>query len=108
MSSHFGLTYLLEHFIALGAGRQTLGLRARFLSECRQPVLETYSLNEGTPQHIETTRRGETGDCREGRKWGLCGVPCRVTARLGEGNSGGTPVVPLTGTKKNRGANQPL
>jgi hypothetical protein len=100
MSSHFGLTYLLEYFIALGAGRQTLGLRARFLSECRKPVLERYSLNEVTPQHIDDLPDVVRRAIAVRAKVGALGVPCRVTARLGEGNSEGTPVVPVTGTIK--------
>jgi hypothetical protein len=79
MSSHFGLTYLLEHFIALGAGRQTRGLRARFLGECRKPVLERYSLNEVTPQHIDdlpdVVRRAIAV---RGESWGFGG--CRVAS----------------------------
>ena len=89
MSSHFGLTYLLEHFIALGAGRQTLGLRARFLSECRKPVLERYSLNEVTPQHIDDLPDVVSRAIAvRGESWGF-GVPCRVAARLAEGIPGG-------------------
>jgi hypothetical protein len=38
MGGHVGLTDLPKHFVTLGAGRQTLCLRAHFPDECRKPI----------------------------------------------------------------------
>jgi hypothetical protein len=65
-------------------------LFARFLRERCKPILQRERLYDTMAlEHI---------DYRAGRKGVFERTPC-VTARLGEGNTGGTPVVPLGGIK---------